>query len=133
MWRRLWLLGFLASATTIGGCAGLGPDTAGAAGAAEAFHAAAARGDGSAACAQLSVRVADELEQSAGTRCEQAVLAADLPDAGQVHEVQVWGGRGLVVLDHDIVFVAEFDSGWRVTAAGCSPRQDRPYDCTVKG
>jgi hypothetical protein len=130
--RTLWWLGFVALAVTLGGCSSLGPDTSGAAGAAEAFHVATADGDGSAACSRLSVRVAEELAQSAGAPCEQAVLAADVPDAAQVRDVQVWGGRGLVVLDHDVVFVAEFDSGWRVTAAGCSARKDRPYDCAVK-
>jgi hypothetical protein len=133
MSRTLRLLGLTALAAVLGGCGTLGPDTAGAAGAAEAFHVATAHGDGAAACSRLSVRVADELEQSAGAPCAQAVLSADVPAASQVREVQVWGGRGLVVLDHDVVFVAEFDAGWRVTAAGCSPRKDRPYDCTVKG
>lgn len=132
MSRTPWLLGLVALAATLGGCSSVG-DTSGAAGAAEAFHAATASGDGSAACSRLSVRVADELEQSAGSPCAEAVLAVDLPKASEVRDVQVWGGRGLVLLDHDVVFVAEFDDGWRVTAAGCSPRKDRPYDCAVKG
>jgi hypothetical protein len=133
MSRRLRLLGWLALAAALGGCSSLGPDTAGAAGAAQAFHVATASGDGSAACSRLSARVVAELAQSARTPCEQAVLAADVPSASKVRDVQVWGGRGMVVLDHDVVFVAEFDGGWRVTAAGCSPRKDRPYDCSVKG
>jgi hypothetical protein len=132
MSRAPWLLAPLALATVLAGCSSLGPDSSGAAGVARAFHAATAAGDGSAACARLSARVADELAESEGS-CEQAVLAADVPAAREVRSVQVWGGRGLVVLDHDVVFVAEFDGGWRVTAAGCSPRKDRPYDCTVKG
>jgi hypothetical protein len=130
--RGPWLLAPVALATVLGGCSSLGPDSSGAAGVARAFHAATAAGDGSAACARLSTRLADELAQSGGS-CEQAVLAADVPAADAVRSVQVWGGRGLVVLDHDVVFLAEFDGGWRVTAAGCSPRKDRPYDCTVKG
>jgi hypothetical protein len=133
MSRTLWLLGFVALAATLGGCSSAGQDTSGAAAAAEAFHAATAQGDGAVACSRLSVRVAEELQQSAGTPCAQAVLAADVPNASRVRDVQVWGGRGMVVLDHDVVFVAEFDAGWRVTAAGCSPRKDRPYDCMVKG
>jgi hypothetical protein len=133
MSRALRLLGFAACAALLSDCSGLGPDTSGAADAAQAFHSATAGGDGAAACSRLSVRVVAELEQSEGTPCEQAVMAADVPAARQVRDVQVWGGRGLVVLDHDVVFVAEFDGGWRVTAAGCSPRKDRPYDCTVKG
>jgi hypothetical protein len=130
--RAPWLLAPVALATVLSGCSSLGPDSSGVAGVAQAFHAAMAAGDGSAACSRLSARVAEELAQSGGS-CEQAVLAADVPAAGAVRSVQVWGGRGLVVLDHDVVFLAEFDGGWRVTAAGCSPRKDRPYDCTVKG
>lgn len=133
MSRALWLLGFVALAATLGGCSSLGNDTSGAARAAQAFHAAAAGGDGAAACSRLSTRVADELEQSAGAPCAEAVLKADVPSAGAVRHVQVWGGRALVVLDHDAVFLAEFDAGWRVTAAGCSARKDRPYECSVKG
>jgi hypothetical protein len=132
MSRLGWLLAAVAMAIVLGGCSSLGPDSSGAADVARAFHAATASGDGAAACARLSARVADELAQSEGS-CEQAVLAADVPAAGQVRSVQVWGGRGLVVLDHDVVFLAEFDGGWRVTAAGCSARKDRPYDCELKG
>jgi hypothetical protein len=133
MSRRLRLLGFAAGAALLSGCSGLAPDTSGAAAAARAFHSATADADGPAACSRLSARVVADLERSEGAPCEQAVLAADVPAAGQVRDVQVWGGRGLVVLDHDVVFVAEFDGGWRVTAAGCSARKDRPYDCTLKG
>jgi hypothetical protein len=31
------------------------------------------------------------------------------------------------------VFLAAFPGGWRVVAAGCTPRGDRPYDCTLQG
>lgn len=133
MSRPVWLLGLAASTALLSGCAGLGPDTEGAAAAAQEFHRATADRDGASACRQLSARVAGELAQSEGEPCADAVLSADLPDASDVRDVQVWGGRGLVVLDNDVVFVAEFDQGWRVVAAGCSPRKDRPYQCTVKG
>lgn len=132
MARPLWWLGVAVAVATVSGCSGVGPDAAGAANAAQAFHAETSDGEGDAACARLDARAVDELEQS-GQPCRQAVLAADVPDAAQVRDVQVWGGRGIVVLDHDVVFVARFDSGWRVTAAGCSPREDRPYECIVKG
>ena len=132
MSRAAWCLAPVALAVGLGGCSSLGPDTSAAADVARAFHTATAAGDGAAACARLSARVADELARSEGS-CAKAVLSADVPAAGQVRSVQVWGGRGLVVLDHDAVFLAEFDGGWRVTAAGCSPRRDRPYDCAVEG
>jgi hypothetical protein len=38
-----------------------------------------------------------------------------------------------VRLDKDVVFLARYDDGWRVTAAGCVPRPGRPFDCTIKG
>jgi hypothetical protein len=131
--RVLTSAGALPAVVALSGCAALGPDSAGAADTARAFHAASANGDGDAACARLSTRLKAELEQSEGRPCPEAVLAADVPQAAAVTSVQVWGGRALVVLDHDAVFVAEFDGGWRVIAAGCSPRTDRPYDCTLKG
>ena len=28
---------------------------------------------------------------------------------------------------------ALFDDRWLITAAGCTPRGDLPYDCTLKG
>jgi hypothetical protein len=131
--KPLWLLGLAAALALLSGCGSLGPDTDGAAAAAREFHRATADQDGPAACQTLSVRTARELEQSEDEPCAQAVLKADVPDASDVRDVQVWGGRGLVVLDGDVVFVAEFDAGWRVVAAGCSARKDRPYECTVKG
>lgn len=131
--RPVWLLGAAATALLLSGCGSLGPDTDGAATAAQNFLRATAGHDGASACQKLSTRVAREVEQSEGKPCAQAVLDIGLPDAGHVRDVQVWGRRGLVVLDHDAVFVAKFDRGWRVIAAGCTPRKDRPYDCRVKG
>lgn len=133
MRKPLWFMGLLAVTALMSSCASLGPDTDGAAAAAQDFHRATAGRDGAGACARLSVRAAHELERSEGEPCAQAVLSADVPDASDVRDVQVWGARGLVVLDHDAVFVSQFDAGWRVVAAGCSPRKDRPYECTVKG
>ena len=133
MLKPAWLLGLAAVTALVSGCGSLGPDTSGAAAAAQGFHRATANQDGASACETLSVRTARELEQSEGEPCEKAVLAVHVPDAVHVRDVQVWGARGLVVLDHDAVFVSQFDAGWRVVAAGCSPRKDRPYECTVKG
>jgi hypothetical protein len=132
MVRPVVLLGCVAAVAMASGCSSLAPDSSGAAGAAQSFHVATSSDDGGAACDRLSTRLRTELEESEGEPCERAILAADLPDARQVQDVQVWGGRALVVLDHDTLFVARFDGGWRVTAAGCTPRKDRPYDCTVK-
>jgi hypothetical protein len=84
-------------------------------------------------CAALAPSTREELEQSAKQRCEQAIGGQDLPSAGAVRGVDVYGDQARVVLEHDTVFLARFSAGWRVTAAGCLPRPQRPYQCEIKG
>jgi hypothetical protein len=88
-------------------------------------------------CAALAPATREELVQSAKSRCEEAIgKAADereLPAAGAVRGVDVYGGQARVVLERDTVFLARFPAGWKVTAAGCRPRPQRPYDCEIKG
>lgn len=88
--------------------------------------------DAEAACALLAPGTATELEQSSGS-CARGVTAANLSDGGRVRDVEVYGLDAMVRLDHDTVFVARFDDGWRVTAAGCEPQGDGPYDCDIRG
>jgi hypothetical protein len=33
----------------------------------------------------------------------------------------------------DVVFLTVSGADWLVTAAGCTPRPERPYDCQVSG
>jgi hypothetical protein len=33
----------------------------------------------------------------------------------------------------DTIFLARFQSGWKVMAAGCSPVPGHPYDCRLQG
>jgi hypothetical protein len=98
---------------------------------AEAFFDALARGDGGAACALLAPEALSSLEQSADQPCEQALPDEQLPVA-QVRRVQVYGQSAFVELDTDAAFLGRFPAGWRVMAAGCEERQDRPYDCQVE-
>jgi hypothetical protein len=72
-------------------------------------------------------------ELEADGRCEQALAARRLPEARSVRTVQTYGKDAIVHLDQDTVFLARFEDGWRVTAAGCTPDGERPYDCAVKG
>ena len=90
-------------------------------------------GDGAAACAALAPDTAAELEKSAEKPCPAAVLEEDLPAPAAVTSADVYGQRAQVVLADDTVFLAMFPGGWRVVAAGCFPRADRPYDCTIQG
>ena len=58
---------------------------------------------------------------------------ATLPDPGAVQRVEVWGDTAQVHLAGDTVFLLRFPDGWRVSAAGCTPRGDAPYRCEVRG
>jgi hypothetical protein len=112
---------------------GSSPDADAAAQVSQSFHRAVSAGEGQAACEVLAPGVVDELEESAGTPCEQAIVDEGLPAAETILESAAFGTGAMVVLDGDVVFLAEFDGGWRVTAAGCTPRADRPYDCLLQG
>ncbi|MET9426411.1 hypothetical protein [Streptomyces sp. NPDC003036] len=84
-------------------------------------------------CAALAPATREELEQSAKTRCVEAIEEQELPVAGAVRGVDVYGDQARVVLERDTVFLAHFPTGWKVTAAGCQPRPQRPYACEIKG
>ncbi len=89
--------------------------------------------DGAGACAVLAPDTAAALEESAGKPCAEAILEEDLPGAGTVTASEVYGQWAQVRLTGDTVFLGAFPGGWRVVAAGCTPRQNRPYDCTLQG
>lgn len=109
-------------------------DRAGAAAAAAVRLLTAVQGsDGAGACAVLAPETLRELEKSAGAACPEAILDEDLPAPGGVRGSEVFGQWAQVRLDGDTVFLAVFPAGWRVVAAGCTPRPDRPYDCAVSG
>jgi hypothetical protein len=89
--------------------------------------------DGAAACTVLAPDTVEALEQSAGTSCADAILDEELPEPGEVRRVDVYGQWARVVLAGDTMFLAAFLGGWRVVAAGCRARGDRPYDCVLQG
>ena len=62
-----------------------------------------------------------------------AILAEDLPDAQQIRATLAFGRGAQVLMDGDVVFLSVFGDNWLITAAGCTARGDRPYDCTVMG
>ncbi|MFE9773308.1 hypothetical protein ACFYOV_16820 [Streptomyces sp. NPDC005931] len=88
-------------------------------------------------CAALAPATREDLEQTAGSPCGEAiggvVEAQELPMGGAVRGVDVYGDQARVVLERDTVFLARFPAGWKVTAAGCRPRPERPYQCELKG
>jgi hypothetical protein len=87
------------------------------------------------ACELLSGHTREALEKSAKKACVDALPEEDLPSASSVQAVQVYGHDAQVRLDGDIVFLARFADGWKVTAAGCQPgdQPDQPFDCDVAG
>lgn len=101
--------------------------------AAENLHASLRAGDGAAACDVLSDEVQKEIAQSQGTSCESAVMEPDIPDSGRILDVKVYGTAAQVRYDEDVVFLGEFEDGWKVTAAGCSRQAGAPYDCELQG
>lgn len=117
----------------LGGCAGQGSaENQPAADAAERF-AQAVGSDAATACALLAPQTRVELESQDGP-CQQSLSGTDVPDdAGSVRQVKVYGKDAVAYLERDTLFLARFDDGWKVTAAGCTPNGDRPYDCDVKG
>jgi hypothetical protein len=117
----------------IAGCGSLGNREDAAADTATAFLSAVDGGNGTAACEVLAPETVSEVEQSAGEPCAQAVLGEDLPAPAPVTASEVYGQRALVRLGGETVFLAVFPGGWRVVAAGCTPRGDQPYDCVVQG
>jgi len=117
----------------VSSCARLGPDETIAGDVAAQFHRALSGGDGTTACSLLAPETVRQLEQTTSTPCDQAVLDQDLPDAQTVQESQAFGRGAQVVMDGDVLFLALFDGQWEITAAGCQPDGDRPYDCTLKG
>lgn len=117
----------------LGGCAGQGSvEGASAADAAERF-AQDVTADTAAACELLAPQTRVELESTTQAPCAQSLPRQEIPEAGVVREVEVYGKDAVVHLERDTIFLARFDDGWRVTAAGCTPNGDHPYDCDVKG
>jgi hypothetical protein len=131
-----WVMTLICTLGLATGCSSVGSDTSLSGSAARRFHEALANKELVAACDLLAPRTRQELEQSAKASCPQALSDAGLPDVTTVTTADVYGPNARVVLagdTGDTVFLARFGTQWKVTAAGCTPRQDLPYDCDVKG
>ncbi|XVQ08352.1 hypothetical protein ACQP1W_38200 [Spirillospora sp. CA-255316] len=87
-------------------------------------------GDGGAACARLVPRAASSLEIG-GASCARQILRLGL-EGGALGRVEVWSDQARVRAGADTVFLTRWGTGWRVTAAGCEPRREGPYDCEVE-
>ncbi|MFD4628437.1 hypothetical protein ACFVYR_00835 [Streptomyces sp. NPDC058284] len=97
------------------------------------FEASLRTPDAARGCRELAPGTLDELEQSAGLPCARALPDAGLPTATKVRHVDVYGRQARVVTDRDTLFLSSFPRGWKVTAAGCTARPEKPYQCLIKG
>jgi hypothetical protein len=131
-WRVLTLL-LVSAGLSVAGCgAGGDRESAADAVAVRLLTAVGAR-DGVTACSALAPETASEVSRNAGKPCPEAVLEEDLPAPGQVTGTDVYGQWAQVRLSDDTVFLAVFPDGWKVVAAGCTSRGERPYLCAVQG
>lgn len=115
----------------LSGCSSAGDRSAAASAVALRLLTAVADQDGDAACATLAPDTASSVAED--DPCPQAILDESLPRPGTVEKTSVYGQWAQVKLSDDTVFLAVFPGGWRVVAAGCTPRGNRPYDCVVQG
>jgi hypothetical protein len=97
------------------------------------FSQAVAVDDTATACDLLAPKTKSDLVKSAGMPCPEALAEEGLPDAGEAHATEAFGAMAQVRFDADVLFLAEFRGGWKILAAGCQDRPERPYDCTVGG
>jgi hypothetical protein len=126
----LWVAAVLGGLCSVAGCGSAG---SAAQAAAVEFYRAAAVGDRAAACALLAPQTRRELTQSERAPCEEALASVGLPAVGEAIDTQRFGHQAQVRFDADTAFLAEYDDGWRVVAAGCVRRDPLPYDCDLAG
>jgi hypothetical protein len=94
------------------------------------FSAAVEHGDGERACADLVPKAAQSLA-SGGSSCADEIRKLGL-HGGDIANVQVWGDYAQAAVGTGTVFLTRWGSGWKVSAAGCTRRTDRPYECEVE-
>jgi hypothetical protein len=117
----------------LGGCGGAGERSSQATAAATAFERLLRTDDTKGLCAALAPETRGELEESEKADCEKAISSQDIPLGGETRDTDVYGRQARVVLDSDTLFLSRFEDGWKVVAAGCTPRPGQPYQCVLKG
>lgn len=100
--------------------------------AADGFVAAVSDGRADRACDLLAPVTRQELEQSAGAPCVDAVLE-EATGGGRRLEVSTFGDMAQVRYAEDVLFLSRYAGGWRVVAAGCVAQLGAPYSCGIEG
>lgn len=117
----------------VNGCSALNPGTSAAADTAQEFHALLAAGDGETACGLLTSAAVEALEGDKPGSCAESLAELKLNPSSTVTDSRAFGRNAQVQLDGDTVFLTVSGNTWKVTAAGCTSRGERPYDCEVEG
>jgi hypothetical protein len=126
-------LAALAIAAVLTGCGAPATVNDAALRSAQGFTAAVTAGQFTTACTELAPETRTELEADAKANCVTALRSADLTTGGATRHIDVYGQQARVEMAEDTLFLAQLPGGWKVTAAGCQPRNTTAYDCTVKG
>jgi hypothetical protein len=99
---------------------------------AEELYRAVAAKHGARACATLTAAAAQALEQEEKAACAQAITSVDLK-GGRAARTQVFGtGAAVTFADGTLAYLDQTGAGWRVSAAGCEPRGERPAKCELE-
>jgi hypothetical protein len=82
-----------------------------------------------AACDLLAPLARESLNREGAEKCSSAGLGR-----GAVLTVAVWGDEAQAKDQAAMtMFLHDFAAGWRVTGAGCTPRNEQLYQCAVGG
>jgi len=132
MRRSVVLVGL---AIAVAGCGRAG-DRADARAVTARFLAALERGDGAAACAQLSPATRVTLEDEEQKPCREAIGSLGL-QASPVTRLRIYVTNAKADLaSGDSAFLSQGAQGWRLSAVGCRPARgkpaDAPYDCALE-
>jgi hypothetical protein len=103
---------------------------------ADRFYSALRAHAGDRACAQLSTNAVKTLESASGRSCAAAINKLKLPGVRTAHStVYLDSARAEVAGAEpgEAAFLDRTALGWRISAAGCTPKGDGPYDCELEG
>ncbi|MDT7576862.1 MAG: hypothetical protein QOH17_3195, partial [Pseudonocardiales bacterium] len=120
-----------ASVALIGGC-GASPHRDVVSRAAVSFVTDIEHHDDSGACRLLTDTARTSASGATNLSCDRA-LAFVHESGSRISGLQVWGDTAQVHVGSDVLFLRRFPDAWLVSAAGCRPQQDGPYDCLVGG
>ncbi|MEU9082712.1 hypothetical protein [Streptomyces sp. NPDC048357] len=85
------------------------------------------------ACGLLAPQTRQQLEQDEQKAWPAAFASQELPRTRGIQGAEAYGRQAMVRMAGDTLFLSLFTGGWKVVAAGCTPRPDQPYDCLIKG